>query len=180
MGMGQPLGYSLGLILGGVFTDTIGWRYGYYISAIINAILFVGAIWGLPPVEQTGSFSWRRLAKDIDWTGALLISLSLGLLSYVLAYVINPRSTVDDIDSTNRMVTASYSRLRDAQNIALLCVAVVLIPSFVLWVARQERLQRPALIPNSLWKSPPFTSTCIAVFFTWAVFNAFQYFSTLL
>ncbi len=28
-GMGQPLGYSLGLILGGVFTDTIGWRWGF-------------------------------------------------------------------------------------------------------------------------------------------------------
>ncbi|TRX96936.1 hypothetical protein FHL15_002242 [Xylaria flabelliformis] len=25
-GMGQPLGYSLGLVLGGIFTDTIGWR----------------------------------------------------------------------------------------------------------------------------------------------------------
>lgn len=25
-GMGQPLGYALGLVLGGIFTDTIGWR----------------------------------------------------------------------------------------------------------------------------------------------------------
>lgn len=26
-GMGQPLGYALGLVLGGIFTDTIGWRW---------------------------------------------------------------------------------------------------------------------------------------------------------
>ncbi|KAK2594976.1 hypothetical protein QQS21_007283 [Conoideocrella luteorostrata] len=26
-GMGQPLGYALGLVLGGIFTDTVGWRW---------------------------------------------------------------------------------------------------------------------------------------------------------
>lgn len=26
-GMGQPMGYALGLVLGGIFTDTIGWRW---------------------------------------------------------------------------------------------------------------------------------------------------------
>jgi MFS family permease len=26
-GMGQPLGYAIGLVLGGIFTDTIGWRW---------------------------------------------------------------------------------------------------------------------------------------------------------
>ncbi|KAL2379725.1 hypothetical protein RJZ90_005064 [Blastomyces dermatitidis] len=28
-GMGQPLGYAVGLVLGGIFTDTIGWRWAY-------------------------------------------------------------------------------------------------------------------------------------------------------
>lgn len=78
------------------------------------------------------------------------------------------------------MVTASYSRIGDALNIALLVVAIVLMPAFVFWVARQERLGRPAIIPNSLWRNTPFTATCVAVFFTWAVFNSFQYFATLL
>ena len=78
------------------------------------------------------------------------------------------------------MVTASYSRLGDPANIALLVIGIVLIPAFVVWVARQERLGKPAIIPNSLWKNTPFTATCIAVFFTWAVFNALQYFATLL
>ncbi len=61
----------------------------------------------------------------------------------------------------------------------LLVVAALLLPAFYLWVGRQERLGLPALIPNSLWRNMAFTSTCVAVFFTWAVFNSFQYFSSL-
>ena len=85
MGMGQPLGYSIGLILGGVFTNTIGWRWGYYLSAIINAVLFAGAIWGLPSEVRKEAVSWGRLWHEIDWIGAIIISISLGFLSYVLA-----------------------------------------------------------------------------------------------
>lgn len=88
-GMGQPLGYSLGLILGGIFTDTIGWRWGFYISAIINAILVVCAFSVLPtPLqdpEHAGKSVIRRLIHDIDWAGAIIISASFGLLSYVFS-----------------------------------------------------------------------------------------------
>jgi MFS family permease len=85
MGMGQPLGYSLGLILGGVFTDTIGWRYGYYISAIINALLVIGGFVGLPSAITRGGLKWQRLLHDIDWIGASCMSVSLALLSFTLA-----------------------------------------------------------------------------------------------
>ncbi len=76
-------------------------------------------------------------------------------------------------------MTGSVSKLGDPSSIALLCVAVALLPAFVLWVGRQEKLGRPAIIPNSLWRSPVFTSICISVFVAWAVFNAVQYFLTL-
>lgn len=84
IGMGQPLGYSLGLILGGIFTDTIGWRYGYYISAIINVLLVVGGFIGLPRDTNDG-FQLKKLLTNIDWVGAICISASLALLSYILA-----------------------------------------------------------------------------------------------
>ena len=162
-GMGQPLGYALGLILGGVFADTIGWRWGYYMSAVINLFLFFAALWGLPPDDEHTDMSWKRLGSDIDWIGGLTLSVAFGLLSYVLA-----------------MITANYSRFGDAQNIVLLSISLLLVPAFADWMRRQERLGRPAIIPNSLWKNTAFATTCVAVFFTWAVFNAFQYFSTLL
>lgn len=160
--MGQPLGYALGLILGGVFADTIGWRWGYYMSAIINFFLFLAASWGLPLDEET-DVSWKWLGSDIDCIGAMTLNIASGLLSYVLA-----------------MITASYSRLGDAQNIALLTISLLLVLVFAYWMHRQEKLGRPAIIQNSLWKNTAFTTTCVAVFFTWAVFKAFQYFSTLL
>ncbi|KAL5046154.1 hypothetical protein BDW71DRAFT_207822 [Aspergillus fruticulosus] len=161
MGVGQPLGYSVGLILGGIFADSIGWRYGYYISAIINVLLCVLAFWSLPD-EVPKTESWMKGLKGIDWVGALMIAVSLALLSFVLA-----------------QITESYHSLGKAYIITLFVVSIVLLPTFVLWVGWQERNGRPALIPNSLWKNALFSSTCIIVFFAWAVLNALQYFTSL-
>ncbi|KAL6237207.1 hypothetical protein BDW75DRAFT_228862 [Aspergillus navahoensis] len=146
MGVGQPLGYSVGLILGGIFADSIGWRYGYYISAIINVLLCVLAFWSLPD-EGPKTESWMKGLKGIDWVGALILGVSLALLSFVLA-----------------QITESYHRLRQASIITLFVVSIALLPTFVLWV---------------LWKNTLFSSTCIIVFFAWAVLNALQYFTSL-
>ena len=163
IGMGQPIGYSVGLVLGGVFTDTIGWRWGFYISAIINSLISVCAIWVLPSVSRFSETPWkRRLIEDIDWIGALILSIALGILLYVLA-----------------MTTSSYHRLSDVQNIVLLAVSVVGLVVFLFYMNYRERHRKPAIIPNKLWQNAPFTSICVAVFFCWAAFNAFQYFSTL-
>ena len=64
-GVGQPLGYALGLIFGGVFADTVGWRWGYYMSAIIIFFSFLAAFWDLPPDEQK-DVSWKRLGGEIN------------------------------------------------------------------------------------------------------------------
>lgn len=163
IGMGQPIGYSVGLILGGVFTDTVGWRWGFYMSAIINFVIAVCAIWVLPSVYRSTDKPWqRRLREDIDWIGALILSIALGILLYVLA-----------------MTTSSYHRLSDVQNIVLLIVSVLLLVAFPFYMSYRVRVQRPAIIPNRLWRNAPFAASCIAVFFCWAAFNAFQYFSTL-
>jgi ATP/ADP translocase len=77
------------------------------------------------------------------------------------------------------VISRDHEDLKKAYNLFLFIFAIALIPAFVFWVQRQERLRRPALIPNSLWKNAAFTTTCVAVFFTWAVFNSFQYFSAL-
>ena len=48
--------------------------------------------------------------------------------------------------------------------IATLSIAIALIPVFVFWMGRQERIGRPALIPNSFWRNTTFTTICINVF----------------
>ncbi len=162
-GMGQPLGYSVGLLLGGVFTDTIGWRWTFFLSAIINFIIFMSAIWALPSVYRASDKPWnRRLIEDIDWVGAIVLSTALGILLYVLA-----------------TTTSSYRRLSEPQNIVLLVISIVLLALFPLYMSHQVRRQKPAIIPNELWRNASFTTTCIAVFFCWASLNAIQYFSTL-
>lgn len=133
-GMGQSLGYALGLILGGVFADRIGWRWGYYMSTIVNFFLFLAAFWGLPSDEHN-DMSWKRVGSDIDWTGAMTLSTAFGLLSYVLA-----------------MIAANYSSLGDAQNIALLTISLLLVPALHRRPHRHRhqppRLQNPCPPPR--------------------------------
>lgn len=85
MGSGQPIGFSIGLTLGGVFAETIGWQWGFHIAAIVNLIIFILALWGLPKSSDRESITWSRVANEIDWVGATIASASLALLSYVLA-----------------------------------------------------------------------------------------------
>lgn len=77
------------------------------------------------------------------------------------------------------MVTASYTNASRPQNIALLVTSALLLPAFALWARRQARRGGPALIPNAVWRNPPFLFVCVAMFLTWAAFNAFQYTTTL-
>jgi len=58
--------------------------------------------------------------------------------------------------------------------IAMLVIGVVLGPVFVFWVGRQERLGRPALIPNSLWQKKAFTSICLMVLIQYGVIQTME------
>ena len=163
LGGGFPLGFALGAVLGGILIDTVGWRFGYYINFAISVLIFVGALFSLPrPISEGSSNRRKRLLHDIDWVGIAIASACIAMLSYVFA-----------------MVTSSTSTLRHPPNIALLALSATLMPTFVFWVGRQEKLGRPAVIPNSIWRKTAFTSICITVFLCWAQFNAFGYFATL-
>lgn len=163
-GMGNPLGYAVGLVLGGIFTSSIGWRYAYYMMAGLNLILTVASIWSLPAARSVvhGRTWTDRLKHDIDWTGALIMSIGLGMLLYVLA-----------------MTSSSYTRLSDPENIVLLVLAIVFIGSFPWWMEYQTRRGKPALIPNKVWKNWAFTSVCVAIFLCYAAMMAIEYFTTL-
>jgi len=162
-GGGFPLGFALGAVLGGILVDSVGWRVGYYISCALNVLMFVGAFFSVPASKPSEDRRRRqRLLQEIDWVGIVIASACIAMLSYVFA-----------------MITSSASTIHHPPNIALLALSGALMPSFVFWVGRQERLGRPAVIPNSIWRKTAFTSICITVFLCWAQFNAFGYFVTL-
>ncbi|CAI7567898.1 unnamed protein product [Penicillium palitans] len=159
MGGGQAVGFGLGLVLGGVFSDTLGWRWSFYATAILNAAVLALAVWALPPaidgVLKKELFS--RVVHEINWVGALLISACLALLSYELAVATGSNAN---------------QSMREPMNITLICVAVALLPAFALWMCRQSRLSRPTLVPNTLWANLPLTSMCITAFLVWGTLNA--------
>ncbi|KAH8745569.1 major facilitator superfamily domain-containing protein [Diaporthe sp. PMI_573] len=161
MGGGQAVGFGLGLALGGLFSGTVGWRWGFHATAILNVLVLVIALWSLPisvdDAAPLGRDTAIRLRKELDWLGALIISTSLAFLSYVLA-------VVTDSDASNHM--------RQPLNIVFLGTGVALMPVHVFWMHHQKLQGRPALIPNELWQSKPFTSVCITVFLVWGALNA--------
>lgn len=87
LGLCQPLGFSFGMVLAGVFIDFSGWRTGFYLGGVASFVLFTVGIWALPEDVRTRSDSslLNRLATEIDWIGAVLASTSIALFSYVLA-----------------------------------------------------------------------------------------------
>ncbi|KAL2882129.1 hypothetical protein SGCOL_002391 [Colletotrichum sp. CLE4] len=164
MGFSQPLGFLFGLVLGGVFTDNVGWRPAFYLAAAASAALFLVAIWALPRDLQPRNEQsiWKRLAKDIDTVGVILVSTGLATLSYVLA-----------------SLSADINNIHNPSSIALLATAGCSIPSFIGWMHHRVKNNQTALIPNSLWGSYVFTSCCVMVLLTNALTNCMELYSSL-
>lgn len=177
MGGGQPIGFGLGLTLGGVFTDTVGWPWTFHCVAIANATVLVLAGWQLPSKSaNTAPVTWRRLAFEIDWIGATFISTSLAMISYLLAYVVFPScpNRLHLLIIGRRAITDESSPIASPTNLIFLFLSIILMVAFFFWVGLQERKGRPALISNSLWGNTVFTSICVNVVLIWGAFNAFE------
>ena len=69
-------------------------------------------------------------------------------------------------------VSGDAAHIRQPDIVAMLSLSFALMPAFVLWMKRQEKLGHPALIPNSLWRNKIFTCICISVFLTTGAFDA--------
>lgn len=72
--MGWNIGGTLGIVLGGIITTFIGWRYIFYINVPIGLIGFVLA---LRYVKDN-----NRAPSGIDLTGMIILLAFLSLLSY--------------------------------------------------------------------------------------------------
>ncbi|KAH7017006.1 integral membrane protein [Ilyonectria destructans] len=160
-GGGSPLGFATGLVLGGVFVQLSGWRTAYYMAAGVNAVITVLAWFTLPKTTPVENMK-HHFIHGFDWVGVVAANVCLAILSYIFA-----------------QITYSGSTMSKPYNIILTAIAVLLVPFFIFWVGRQERLGRPAIISNSVWKKREFTTVCITVFLVWSWFNAFGYWSTL-
>lgn len=77
LGAVNGAGFALGLVLGGLLTSTLGWRWVFFINLPIAVGVIVGARWLL---RET-----RREDTPVDVPGAVLVTTALALTTYTLA-----------------------------------------------------------------------------------------------
>lgn len=70
-------GFALGLVMGGLLTSTVGWRWVFFINVPIGLLVIVGAQLMLPETE--------RDPRPINMPGAVLGTATLTTLTYTLA-----------------------------------------------------------------------------------------------
>ncbi|GAB7328575.1 hypothetical protein MBLNU13_g00525t1 [Cladosporium sp. NU13] len=164
LGFSSPLGFLLGLVLGGVFVDTVGWRPAFYLAGATTAVSFLFCFWVLPVDRRARPARMvpRQLALEIDWVGTIVLSTGIATLSYVLA-----------------MLSSDIHNIRRASNISLLVISAASVVVFVWWMDYQVKHNRTALMPNSLWRNSSFTSICIMILFASAVSNGMELFCSL-
>ncbi|KAF7370105.1 MFS general substrate transporter [Mycena sanguinolenta] len=157
LGAGQPLGSILGLILGGLFSESRAtWRAIFYVQAGLGAFFVVLGFFQLDK-QHTDSDLY---AKGLDWGGAILSTAGFGLLTYALA------------------ASASASRgWANPSIIGLTCASVVILVLFWIYETWQEKKGAAVLMPPSIWKHPSarMPSTIGMVFFAWWNFNMLLY-----
>ncbi|MFE1647049.1 MFS transporter [Microbacterium sp. P01] len=114
-------GGAVGLLLGGVLTEALDWRWNLYINVVIAAFALIGAMIYVPHITRTGP------RPKLDVPGTLLISGALFGLVYGFS-----NAETDGWDSPLTW--------------GMLAAAAVLLVGFVLW---QRRAEHP-LLPLSI------------------------------
>ncbi|KAH7195128.1 major facilitator superfamily domain-containing protein [Fusarium oxysporum] len=105
LGLSQLLGFTFGLVVGGVLVDTVGWRSGWYLYGGVTLLLSAVGLWSLPKSEPLG---FRNIFVDliyrVDWIGALLASV---------------------------VISTDVHRIKETGTVTLLCFSLATLPLFV-------------------------------------------------
>ncbi|KAJ7729261.1 major facilitator superfamily domain-containing protein [Mycena maculata] len=160
LGAGQPLGFILGLILGGVLAQSRAtWRAVFYMQSGLGLLFVVLGFVFLVKQPPT-----QRYNKGLDWGGALLSAVGIGLLTYSLA------------DSTTARKGWGTPQIP-----SLFSASAVILAMFVFYERHRERRGLSVLLPIKMWQqSGTKMGSVIAIqFFVWWSFNTLAYFSTL-
>lgn len=163
LGLSQPLGFSFGIVIGGILVDTIGWRSAWYLYGGITLLLSAIGFWSLPKSAPLGTQDIvHSLKTKVDWVVALLASAFMALISYFLA-----------------IISADVHRIKEPATIVILCLGVLALPLFIGWMHRQHNLDQPVLIPNSFWENSAFASICATIALSFGVLTSLELFASL-
>ncbi|KAJ3268237.1 hypothetical protein HK104_005431, partial [Borealophlyctis nickersoniae] len=153
-GAGAPVGGGVGLVLGGVFTQTLGWRWSFYVSFMINVVIIILGVLSVPndTPEQIDT------NRSVDYGGAMLSAAGLLAFTYALTAAQS---------STNGWKTPHI--------IALLILSVVLLGGFLYL---ESRVTSP-LMPLGIWSYPYFKAIHFIALMEYASFASFVFYATL-
>ncbi|RUS15058.1 major facilitator superfamily domain-containing protein [Endogone sp. FLAS-F59071] len=151
-GASGAVGFVIGLIIGGILTNTIGWRYLFYITACLSGFFAILSVVVLPANLGMTAASERRL----DVGGAALVTVSLLLLVYVL-------TAGGDMGWKSPII------------IVLLVVAVGLLVVFGFY----EAWVKNPLMPLGVWRVPKFAVIFFSAALIYAEFQTLTFFASL-
>jgi EmrB/QacA subfamily drug resistance transporter len=138
------LGNALGPLIGGVLTDTLSWRWIFFLNVPIS-IFAVLVTYFLVHVKEPQASDHK-----IDYAG--VAAISVGLVSLLVA--------LDQVDDWG---------WSDPRVIAMLAIAAILIVAFV---PIERRAGKHALVPRAIMRNRSFSASCVAILFMSATFFA--------
>ena len=80
---GNPSGWVIGLIIGGLLTSYSSWRWGFRVVAIMSGLITVLAFIYIPKDAPRDP---ARRGEKVDWLGALFVICGTGGICYALRY----------------------------------------------------------------------------------------------
>ncbi|RIX27882.1 MFS transporter [Amnibacterium setariae] len=130
-------GGAIGLLLGGVLTQSLDWRWNLYINDVIAVVAVVGAIALVPNLQRTGP------RPKLDVPGTLIVSA--GLFGLVFGF--------SNAESDGWGSPATWG---------FLAAAGVLLVAFVAWQARAAHPLLPLAILRDRNRAAAYASVLIA------------------
>jgi EmrB/QacA subfamily drug resistance transporter len=127
----------LGPLVGGLLTDTLGWRWVFYVNIPVGLLAVALVFWGMPFARSRAS--WR----SIDFAGAFALLAFMASLMIALASTRDHGWTAPEVDGP--LVLAG----------ALLVVFVII----------EVRSQTP-ILPLELFRNRTFSAAIVIAFFT--------------
>ncbi|KAF9914418.1 hypothetical protein BX616_008368 [Lobosporangium transversale] len=146
------VGSIVGVLLGGILGSTIGWRWMFYITAIIGFALVILGILVIPAEKAQGKVEDRRL----DIFGMSAFTIGIVCVIYYLS-------------------EGPAAGWGSAKALAPFLVGIVLLIAFVVI---EFKIDYP-IMPLRIWQSRRFFSSCATATVMMAAMNAHFYFSAL-
>jgi EmrB/QacA subfamily drug resistance transporter len=145
-------GAAAGVLLGGVLTSELSWRWVLFVNVPIAAVTLLGAVAYLTEIRRG-----QQKEQRLDVAGAVTVTLGLGILVYAIV-------------NTDKYAWGS------ARTLVTLAIAVVLLGVFLVM---QLRTSGTPLVPLRLFRSRWVTTANLIMLLVGAAFFSMWYFLSL-